>query len=511
LAEELGLSFSKPRIVMTVRGEREVRNAIEQPGEAFWAAWRARKEQLKAQGIGVSKTDGRWQVALWTETMSVTARSEAQEASRAVDAAIEVPVPQGMELMPFQRAGVAYALSREGTLIGDEMGTGKTIQAICIANATAPQHILVVAPASLLINWRNEIGRWQTLGLPVHVIRPGVAFGSEPGWYLINYDILGKYESDLKARTWCLLIADECQYLKTRTSQRTQMLLGGSRKIKGSKPPRYEQITPVQAKRRLALTGTPIMNRPAELFPILHALDGRRWPTWSTFARRYCAAHSNGYGYDATGASNLDELNLRLRQTVMVRRLKKDVLTELPAKRRQIVDLAVDDETTRAIVEHEVETYERTEAAIAEASTEMDQAKAAGDDAAYKTAVAKLTAARGIAFSEMSRVRHETALAKVPAVIERLADVEGKALVYAHHLDVLDALEAALSDRGVVRIDGGTKPEDRQSIVQRFQEDPSIQFFLGGIKAAGVGLTLTAASQVYFAELDWTPAAVTQV
>jgi SWI/SNF-related matrix-associated actin-dependent regulator 1 of chromatin subfamily A len=553
-----GLKFSAPKIVMTKYGEREVRSA--QPTEEFWSAWRAGKDALKAAGFGVGKAyDGSgWEVSLWAKTMSSEARQEASEASRATDAVVDVPVPAGQALMPFQRAGIAYALKREGALIGDEMGLGKTIQAIGFANATAPKRILVVAPASLLGNWRNEIKAWQTLDLPIFVIRPNTAFtGKADGWYVINYDIVGRYDAILKSTDWDLMILDECQYLKTRSAKRTLTLLGGSAKDEYGKRVKIEGVA---AKRRLALTGTPIMNRPAELFPILHNLDPKRWPTFSSFAKRYCDGQANGFGYDSSGASRLDELNARLRETVMVRRLKAEVLTELPAKRRQIVTLDVEDEETRALVEREVETYERTEKAIAAAAADMARAEVEGDEIAYNTAVGRLKEAQGIAFTEMAKIRHEVAVAKIPAVIEHLKTTTSKVLVFAWHTDVIRALAEALDGdeekssgphrsggglfdgkrmdyqlegechqaqcdapgirtsrqkssgafKRVVVITGETKVADRQSIVERFQTDPAIHFFVANIKAAGVGLTLTASSHVVFAELDWTPSSISQ-
>lgn len=373
-----------------------------------------------------------------------------------------------------------------------------------MANATKARRILVVAPATLLLNWRSEIKKWQTLDLPIFVIRPGLVFrGEQEGWYIINYDIAHRYEEQLKREAWCIVILDECQYLKSRSAKRTRALLGGC-KIKTD-----DAREPVPAKRKLLLTGTPIMNRPAELFSLINYLDPARWASWTAFARRYCGGwDGNAMGQ---GASNLDELQARLRETIMVRRLKADVLTELPPKRRQVVSMEPDTDEAREAVGREVAAYERTEAEIAAATYAMQAAEAEGDEAAYRAAVARLQTVRGIAFTEMAKVRHETALAKLPQVLEHLAAIEtGKVIVFAHHKDVVAGLCAALAPEGVVKITGETKVEDRQGIVAKFQTDPSVRFFVGNIKAAGVGLTLTASSHVVFAELDWTPSAISQ-
>jgi SWI/SNF-related matrix-associated actin-dependent regulator 1 of chromatin subfamily A len=501
---EFGLELSKPRVVMTKRGERFVRSAS--PNEAFWDAWRANKEMLKAAGWSVSKYEGEWQVAHWAETMPQADRAAAHEASRAATADIEIPMADGTELRPFQKAGVAYALPRVGTLIADEMGLGKTVQAIAVCNATAPKRILIVAPASVLVNWRNEIKRFQTLNLPVFVIRPKHVFTGEPdGWYVINYEIVGKFEEQLRRQEWDVVIMDECHYIKTPTAKRTRLLVGGP------KTKTQEKAEPLPAKRKILLTGTPIMNRPAELFSLLHYLDAARWPSRFAFERRYCAGGYNGFGFEAKGASNLNELQARLRETVMVRRLKADVLTELPAKQRQIISIEPDSDEVRELIDRENAEQERLDAEIAQATYEVQTAEASGSEVDYKAAVAKLKQAQAIAFERMAAVRHEVALAKLPYVIEHLAaTTAGKVLVFAHHHDVINGLVEALQPEGVVSITGHTKNEDRQPIVDRFQTDPSIRFFVGGMKAAGLGLTLTAASHVVFAEIDWTPSTITQ-
>ena len=502
---QFGLELSEPRIVMTKFGEREVRSVVIPKGthSDFWNAWNSDKLGMKAKGWMVGKPykdpDTKdWEITLWSQTMSHADRAKASAASWAADADITVPKPATCphDYYPFQKAGIAYALEREGTLIGDEMGLGKTIQGIGFANSVNARRILVVAPATLLMNWRIEIMKWQTLNLPVNVIRPENPLYSveREGWYVINYDIVGRHDDLLKSVEWDLLICDECHYLKTPNAKRTKLLLGN--KDGGA----------LKAKRRLMLTGTPILNRPMELWPIISNLDPKRWNNPKNFKYRYCG------GWDGQGATNLEELNARLRETVMVRRLKRDVLKELPAKRRQMVAIAVEDEELAALLEEELEMYERREAEMIEVSAAVQRAEAEGDEELYKECVEKLRMIQNVAFEEMSRIRHETALRKVGYVIEHCRQIEPgtKVLVFAHHLDVVDALVEGLQDRGVVSITGRTPNHKRQPIVEAFQNDPAIEFFVGNIKAAGVGLTLTAASHGVFAELDWTPANVTQ-
>lgn len=435
-------------------------------------------------------------------------------ASRATDADIELPVPDGLAYMPFQKAGIAFALGRRGTLFGDEMGLGKTVEAIGVVNADPSiEKVLVICPATLRANWRRELERW--LVRPRRVQIPESAGGVLDREFapvvVINYDkLIGKPgEAMLRvlgAERWDLIVCDECHYLKNNKAQRTVAVLGGRLRKGDPKTPGLVE----RASRVLMLTGTPILNRPIELHPILEALAPDAFPFWQ-YARRYCGAVETRFGWDMSGASHLDELQERLRGTVMVRRLKIEVLTELPAKRRQVVVLPAEGEAARA-VQREAAAWAKSEERIAVLQAESEVAHAGGDQAAYEAAVAALRKETGVAFSEMSRVRHETAVAKIPAVLDHLdgaLEAVSKVIVFAHHHDVVHAIAEHFGSSAVT-ITGETKMEDRQGVVDRFQVDPGVRVFIGGITAAGVGLTLTAASTVVFAELDWVPANVTQ-
>lgn len=331
--DNFGLQWSAPKRVHTRMGDRDLRTAS--PSEAFWNAWRSSKDTVKAAGISVSRqNDGTWVVQHWG---AIDAAEQAQQtatatASRATNANVEVPAPKGREYLPFQKAGIAFALDRPATLIADEMGLGKTIQAIGVMNATGADNILVICPASLRLNWRNELKRWlvkRELGIG---IATGKSFPADE-IVVINYDILAKHRTALRARDWDVVVYDEVHYCKNQKTQRTKEALGYADK-KG-----VVEVPPIPAKRRLLLTGTPILNRPVELWPLLQAMDPQTWRSFFGFAQRYCAATNNGHGWDFSGASNLDDLQRRLRQTIMVRRLKADVLKELPAKRRQLIAL----------------------------------------------------------------------------------------------------------------------------------------------------------------------------
>jgi SWI/SNF-related matrix-associated actin-dependent regulator 1 of chromatin subfamily A len=175
------------------------------------------------------------------------------------------------------------------------------------------------------LNWLREWEKWDTLGRKAEVVRNGKQEFPKTDVVIINYDILTKF--DLLFREWDLLILDEAHYCKNNKAARTKAIFGG----KGQKP--------IKAKRRIILTGTPILNKPIEAYTILKSIAPDQFGNWKYYTDRYCDAKHDGWGVDVSGASNLGELQERLRSTCMVRRLKKDVLTELPAKRRQLIEI----------------------------------------------------------------------------------------------------------------------------------------------------------------------------
>lgn len=485
-------AWGKPKRVETKRGPRDLRKA--QPTEQFHAAWSEHRLELKDLGVSWSRDrNDQWELCWWQKPEGadeiVAKREASKAASSAVSADLEVPCPPGLSYLPFQRAGIAYALARTNTLFGDEMGLGKTVQAIGVVNALPEvRKVLVVCPASLKLNWRNELKRWLARPLTVEV-------GDSKRWPqadvgIINYDILRK-RGDLDATEYDLLVLDEAHFIKGK-SQRSKAALS------------------IRAKRKLFLTGTPIVNKPVELWNLVHALDPVTFSNFWSFAKKYCDGFNNGFGWDFSGSKNLGELHDKLRGSVMVRRLKKDVLTELPAKRRQVVEI----EGGAAIVARERDAWEAQEERVNALRVNAELAKASDDPAEYAMAIENLRAGLRLAFTEIAKARHDTAVAKIPFVIEHLHDAldedeSAKLIVFAHHHDVLNAIAEEFCDRCVL-LTGETPVPKRQGLVERFQTDPSVQLFVGSLTAAGTGLTLTASAHVVFAELDWVPGNVTQ-
>ena len=226
------------------------------------------------------------------------------------------------------------------------MGLGKTIQAIGTINADPlARNILIVCPASLKLNWQREFAKWDTKNLSYGVVTPKTKTFPGLDVVIINYELMSKWQEDLRCREWSVLIIDEAHYIKNPKALRSQEIFGRKKVVKETRDDATGEISvkikealdPIKAKRRLFLTGTPIVNKPIELWPMIHALDPEGLgKSKMKYAFRYCGAHHNGFGWDFTGSSNLDELQEILRSKFMVRRLKKDVLKELPPKRRQV-------------------------------------------------------------------------------------------------------------------------------------------------------------------------------
>jgi superfamily II DNA or RNA helicase len=476
-----------------------------------------KRESLKAAGASWDKDNKTWWAPLSANlgllrttgaTISAEAmerfsgeesrRRESIEASRSTDAVGNFPKPNGLEYLPYQRAGIAYAIGHKDTLIADEMGLGKTIQGIGAINADQlARRVLIICPATLKLNWKKEFAKWDTKNLSCDVVTTKTKQFPALDVVIINYELMKKWQKELRAYEWDVMIVDEAHYVKNPTTIRAQEIFGRKRaRTKEIRDDATGEVTtetrlplePIQARRRLFLTGTPIVNKPIELWPLIEALDpqgiGRNR---MKYAKRYCGAFYNGFGWDFNGASNLDELQDILRSKFMVRRLKKDVLKELPAKVRQVLVLEAGPKL-KELLEKEKQAYEDYSKYLKEGEFETPD------------------------FGEMSKMREQVAVAKIPFIIDHVKaalEETDKICVFVNHHSVVDALSAAFSGCSV-SIDGRTALEDRQLATERFQGDSNVRVFIGTIRAAGVGITLTASSTVIFGELDWVPGNVSQ-
>lgn len=403
------------------------------------------------------------------------------------DPVLRLPERLRGSLLGFQKEGVRFGWCQGGRcLIADEMGLGKTVQAIALARLFRHEWpLLVIAPPSMKLAWADELEKW----LPdmdascVHMVAHGKDLGriSTASITIVSYALLTQpaMQRAVLARKFQVVIADEAHMLKNRKAKRTRAVVPALK----------------AAKRAILLTGTPALARPEELYVLLSALHPRRWGTFTAFATRYCDRRFKPWlrVWDTSGHSNLGELHDRLK-AVMIRRLKCDVLTELPAKRRQRLVLELPSKSQNALRERLLEL--------------RSLCKDLPDDC-------DPWESRGRMRTLCSQLYRESGLAKAPAVrqyVRALIRGGAKFLVFAHHLDVLAEVEAAVAAERVkyIKIIGETPAGERHAQVKRFQQDEAVRVAVLSVTAAGQGITLTAATSVVFAELHWTPGVLRQ-
>eukprot|EP00559_Dactyliosolen_fragilissimus_P005494 CAMPEP_0184872242 /NCGR_PEP_ID=MMETSP0580-20130426/41171_1 /TAXON_ID=1118495 /ORGANISM="Dactyliosolen fragilissimus" /LENGTH=1184 /DNA_ID=CAMNT_0027375001 /DNA_START=422 /DNA_END=3976 /DNA_ORIENTATION=- len=428
-------------------------------------------------------------------------------------------------------------------LLADEMGLGKSITALAIMLAYKCEWpLLILCPASLRYTWPAEIEKFIP-SLPHSAVRILAGFDdvdwdfftcdddknhnfkknndtkhsifstnesksnpmlksrtnpkakAKPQIIIATYSLLQKRSAAAQTLLRCpfkCIIADESHNLKNPSSQKCQLALP----------------LLLRAKRLLLLSGTPALSRPVELWAQLHCLDREAFGSYNYYTKRYCAAHKNRFGqWDVSGLSNDAELYKKIQQ-IMIRRLKGDVLQDLPQKQRTIVPITIE--------RKHINNCKNIIAEMKNARTSMDSINDFSQtnqedpyDAQFESRKLLMQAYKA------------TGVGKAQAVSDILLDfLQGsspsqKILVFAHHMDVLNTIEdnirRAHKKRNIhIRIDGSVAPSQRAQAVQSFQTQSQIRVALLGMTAAGVGLTLTAASTVLFAELHWTPGVLAQ-
>lgn len=357
---------------------------------------------------------------------------------------------------------------RGRVLLANEMGTGKTLEALMWMRENTHPPTLVICPASLKLVWQREAHKHFGISSTILDGRKPPSRMPSCNLAIINYDILGTWRNLIRRMSPELVILDECQAVKSPKAQRTKHTRSICR----------------QAPYVLALSGTPMTNRPSELWSVLNIIDPTRWGSFYRFAWRYCNPHHNGFGWSYTGSKNLDSLHATLSKTCMIRRLKRDVLKELPPKVRVSIPMPIDRRR-----------YDRAERDfLGWLSEEYSNERAA-----------KATKAEGLVkIGYLKRLAGVLKLKSVFAWIDDFLESGEKLVIFAVHQKVVKELWHHYHQTCVV-VDGSVTNIKRQQAVDRFQNDDRINLFIGNIQAAGVGLTLTAASAVAFVELGWTP------
>jgi SWI/SNF-related matrix-associated actin-dependent regulator 1 of chromatin subfamily A len=389
---------------------------------------------------------------------------------------------------PYQSKGVRKIEHFKGrALLADDPGLGKTLQSLLWWNEYYDRRLgpaIVVCPAHLKYNWEREA--WLHVRAATCVLEkayPPSRGVPKSSLYIINYDILRNRQRGRKS--WIellrdmrpgLVILDECQKLRNQDSKQskaTKALCKGIPHVIG-------------------VSGTPLENRPKELFTVLNILRPEVYNSFFSFATNYCAPKKKPWGWDFNGASNLDKLHQDLNTYCMIRRRKIDVLEQLPEKIRSVIPIKL----------HNRAEYDKAVTNFLVWLRRNFGGKRAD------------SAAKAERLAQLGYLKRLVALIKLPYVVNWIEDFledysDQKLIVFGVHKSVVGGLFEYFSDKAV-RVDGSVTGRDRQRAVDRFNNDKKCRLFFGNIQAAGTGWSASDCSNVLFAELGWTPGEHTQ-
>lgn len=390
-----------------------------------------------------------------------------------------------MKLSEYQLQGIRFLTEHRSALLADDMGLGKTAQAIVAADSIAAKRVLVICPAVARINWQREFNTWSIYGdfSVCEKLTDRIAERC-----IVSYDFAAHNIARLSVVKWDLVISDETHFAKEPEAKRTKALFS----VNGLAH---------RTKRFWCLTGTPAPNHIGEMWPMLFTFGVTKL-NYSSFIERYCNTRLVSYGGRAefrplgTKKAMIPEIKEML-SSFMLRRMKADVLSELPPKTFETV--TVKGTPLMDVVEADLEKIEVEKKKIEEVFS--------GSWFSNLDRVAEVLESIG---DSVSTLRRYTGLQKVVPVAEMVtAELESlaydKIIIFGVHTDVLKSLEEELAEFNPVKILGETSPKARQEAVDRFQTDPTCRVFIGNVQAAGTAITLTAASQVLFIEQSWVP------
>ncbi len=479
---EHGESPPAARLVLTrsVSGERLVLESFWDPEiqPAFEQLPGATRNELKLDPWIIDQLDAflaLHEVAVAPLAAEALAQLAAQHraAQRAVAASratsgepiSEVAARLGGELAPFQWAAVRYALQARRTFLADEQGLGKTVEALATLEAAQAFPAVVVCPASMKLTWERESRRW----LPhrsVAVLNGRGASVEAADITILNYELAQAHREALARRRPLALIADESHYCKNPQAKRTQAVR------------RLAEAVPSTGL-RLALTGTPVMNHADELIPQLRLL-GRLtdFGSGASFSRQF------------EGELSEERLHWHLRRHCFVRRLKSEVLPQLPAKRQVVVPVALSNEPEYRLAENDVIEWLRTQPLDLR---ELD---------------AKIAAAlRAERLAQLTALQRLAARGKLHAALTWIHDflASGEPLVvFARHVEIQTAVLERFPH--ALHLLGEDTIAAREAAIAAFQDPGGPPLIVCATRVAAQGITLTRASNVCFLELEWTPA-----
>ena len=372
--------------------------------------------------------------------------------------------------LDHQKEAVQKLVENKKFILADDMGLGKTTSTIIAALETGAKKILIICPATLKINWKREIENYSDRPI---FISEGKQFSTEHDFVIVNYDIMKNFhdpkkkdESLILMSKFDLVIIDEAHYIKNAQAQRTKLINDITKSV----------------DRLWLLTGTPMTSRPIDYFNLLSLIDSPVAKNWMAYVIRYCAGFQFKVGprkiWNVQGASNLEELRDRT-AGLTLRRLKENVL-DLPDKIITPVYLRLKSKVYEEVMGDYYNWYEKN----------PEESKS-------------LT----VQFTKLTKVRQIIADEKISQTIElaeNIIEQDKKVIIFCNFTDSLNKITEHFG-KSAVKLDGSMSKVERQFSVDQFQENDKVKVFVGNIKAAGVGITLTSAEAVIFNDLSFLP------
>jgi SWI/SNF-related matrix-associated actin-dependent regulator 1 of chromatin subfamily A len=372
--------------------------------------------------------------------------------------------------LEHQKEAIQKLVENKKFILADDMGLGKTTSTIIAALETGAKKVLIICPATLKINWKREIENYSDRSI---FISEGKSFSTEHDFVIINYDIIKNFhdtkkkdESQIIDAHFDLVVVDEAHYIKNPTAQRTKLINDIAKRV----------------DRLWLLTGTPMTSRPMDYFNLLNLIESPVAKNWMAYAIRYCSGYQFNVGgrkvWNVTGSSNLEELRDRTVGLVL-RRLKENVL-DLPEKIITPVYLRLKSKAYEEVMGEYYDWYDKN----------PEESKS-------------LT----VQFTKLTKVRQIIADEKINETIElaeNIIEQDKKVIIFCNFTDSLNKICQHFG-KSAVKVDGSMSKAERQHSVDSFQENEKVKVFVGNIKAAGVGLTLTAGEAVIMNDLSFLP------
>ena len=454
IAKHFGSKLQEERLLM-------------KPVEEIWVE-KLLCESDKAYHIWGNITKDMKPMAMWIPKASVI--QEEKKLDRVIDYTPYSKRPP----MEHQKIAIEKLLANDRFILADDMGLGKTTSTVIASIESGAKKVLVVCPASLKINWKREI---ETYSEDYILIVEGKKWGSTFKYYIINYDILKNFHTTENSEDseayqiivnegFDLAIVDEAHYISNSQAQRTKLLNDILAKI----------------PKVWLLTGTPMTSRPINYYNLLKIVNSPLTLNWKSYVMRYCKGYQFTVGgrkiWNTSGASNLDELRDQTKGIVL-RRLKTDIL-DLPEKIISPIWL----ELKNSFYDDELTEFLK----ISEANKEKESIT--------------------VTLNRLMKLRQLIAIEKVEhtcELIDKVLEQDKKVIVFTNFTMSLDMIHEKYKKKSVV-LDGRMSKERRQESVDRFQNEDKVRIFIGNIKAAGVGITLTAADTVIMNDLSFVPA-----